>query len=176
MKTLKNLLLVLLLICTGTATYSQSNIVDEIIKKNTGQDGISEVEISKKMFRLMLSNSANPVTKELINNFESLTILVNETSPFQNPSLLDLKVSLDENTDYERLMYMKEDDETIALYTKVAKTSNENNMDKILHFILLSKDNSEEIIMSIKGNLTLKEIFTVSAMLNYDLSNIVPFR
>lgn len=176
MKTLTKLFALIILFILCSNAQAQNPLLKEILEKNSGKDGFSEIRISKKMLEYTLQSADMGPKSEKLNisqNFKSLVILVNESGEPFKPSMQDISKSLDEDKNYEQLMYMKDKSDVITVYTKEYQGSVSENKGKIEHFVLLVSEQSEQVIMSIEGTLSLKEIIFISNILDYDIEDLL---
>ncbi len=157
---------------TGSIS-AQVTAIDDLFEKYSGKENVSEIEMTQRMLKVVLKDKS--ATESIpIDRFKSFRIIANESGEPFNPGLALIKSTLEEN-DFERIAYLKERDEMVALYG-LSTGKQLNSEDLFSKFILIGKEpNTKEMLMIIEGNLTLKEIFIITAMMNYDLSRILPF-
>ena len=135
------------------------------------ENDVTSVVVTKNMFKLLSSidlNSDDPETKEylsLVNNLENIKIYTTEN--IEVAKRMDVAVAkyLANSKGLSELMRVKDDGKNIKFYSKEGK--NENYVSELLMHLTGSIDGEERtIIMSITGNIDLKQISKLTSDLN----------
>jgi hypothetical protein len=154
---MKRLFLLFTVLCLTLTIKAQSNPIDQMFDKYSEKDGFTVVTISSKMFSMFAN--LDPEDKDesnLISKLKSIRILsvedslLNKNLNFYNElsSKLDLSV-------YEELMLVK-DGRNITRFLIRHKD------DKIAELLMIQGGPNGNSLISIKGDLSLKNISDIS--------------
>lgn len=135
------------------------------------EDDVTSVVVTKNMFKLLSKidlDSDDPETKEylsLINNLENIKIYTTENVEVAKRMDLAVGKYIAKNKDLSELMRVKDDGKNIKFYSKEGK--NENYVSELLMHLTGNIDGDDRtIIMSITGNIDLKQISKLTSELN----------
>ena len=178
MKTIR-IISILLFTIIATNVVGQSNIINQIIDKYENENEFSSIHITKKMLEMISGPEKNEDEniKNIIDNFEEIRMLVNESGSQVKPHINEVIEEL-KQANYQKLMSLSEDGEKIVMYILEGKNQ------KIVDFVMLSSEvdkqndeimDIEEIFLTIKGELTLQQIVVISEMVDLDLAVIIDF-
>lgn len=168
------LLVVFLISLSGTLS-AQVPGINSLFDEYSGQDKVSEIEMTQRMLKVIMNERGPDAIQTPVDRFKSIHIMANKTGKPYEPSLTQLKQFLEERK-FERIAYLRENSEMVV-FLGLPTGKKLNDDDLFSKFVLLGKEpnNKSEIIMTIEGNLTLKEALTISALMNYDLTKIIKF-
>lgn len=162
---MKKLIMTLVLALTPALFFGQS-----VFDKYDGQNGVTAVIISKKMFELMSNIKPDSKDKEaqqylnLVKKLENLKVFVTSnakvTADMKATSAKYLKSAA-----LEELMRINDDGKNIRIYVKSGSTS--SKVRELLMFIEggNSKDD-DTVLMSLTGNFDLSEISVLTDKMN----------
>jgi hypothetical protein len=154
---MKKLVLIIIAIYNGLVLQAQTNPVDALFDKYSEKDGFTVVSISGKMFSMFANEDAeNKDVDNVISNLKSIKILTVEDS-LLNKNLnfyTELSKKLD-MTLYEELMVVK----TGPDMTKFLIRQSGN---KISELLVVTGGPGGNSLISVKGNLNLKNISDLS--------------
>lgn len=163
--TMKNLL-VLIMVFATSLTFGQ-NQVDKLFEKYDGKDGFTTVTISSAMFELIskieIETSDEDVknSKEIMDKLEGIKILacddhrINSEINFYDELLKNFP-----KKDYKELMRVKEDDQKVLFLIK-------EKGKMITELLLVVGGKGDNALISIKGDIDLKNISKLASTLNY---------
>lgn len=158
---MKKILLSFILISLVLSTRAQNNPVDEMFNKYSEKTGFTVVSISSKMFSLFATkDKENKDADDVISKLKSIKILSVEDS-LLNKNLnfySELSKKLDLSV-YEELMIVKEGPDI----TKFLIRQNGNTISELL---VITGGPGGNSLISIKGNLNLKNISDLSESLD----------
>ena len=135
--------------------------------KYENMDGVSSMVMDSNMFRLLSQidfNSSDPETKaylELVENIENVKVFSSEKSTIRQDMKSDVKAYL-QDTALEKLITSNDNNQHVALYAKPSEI--ENHVSELLIFLegTTESDNQNTIVVSITGNIDLKQVFKLA--------------
>lgn len=154
---MKRTILFFAALCTGILLNAQSGAVQQLFDKYSEKEGFTVVTISSRMFSMLADLSPdNDNEDNIINNLKSIQILtvndslLNKGINFHSEltKKLDLKV-------YEELMAVKEGSNQTKFLVRY-------NGERIAELLVISGGPGGNSLISIKGNLSLKNISQLS--------------
>lgn len=148
MKKRTYILTLMLVICTAFCHAQQS-----FFDKYAEMDGVSSVYITKSMLSLFpgMSGEVNGINVgNIANRLDNIQILSCDEMPIIEQLRKETK-DINTKNGYEELVRIREDGEKTTIYFKECKKGNSE-------FVLITDEKDEFTIISIVGNLTLKEI------------------
>ena len=148
MKKRTYILTLMLVICTAFCHAQQS-----FFDKYAEMDGVSSVYITKSMLSLFpgMSGKVNGINVgNIANRLDNIQILSCDEMPIIEQLRKETK-DINTKNGYEELVRIREDGEKTTIYFKECKKGNSE-------FVLITDEKDEFTIISIVGNLTLKEI------------------
>lgn len=145
-------------------SFGQKNPIDELFDKYSGQEGVTTVYISSRMFSLIAqADLDDEEIEELMNNLKSIRILSVEDS------LLNRKVNfyreLEEKMDfsnYEELMVVKEGGQDLKFLIR----EKGKRIEELL--MIGGGESGGNVLLSIKGDLSLSNISDISGKIGFD--------
>lgn len=158
---MKYLYLILSIFFMCVSANAQISPVEELFEKYKDTDGFTVVNISGKMFGMFASFSETEEGKNVMSNTEYIKVLSGETKDVNFYDELKGKMRF---SDYEELMTVQEPGEVTKMLVKYADAS----QTKIQEFLLISSSNEENTLISIKGNLNIKDLAGFSSTLGIE--------
>lgn len=154
---MKKLVFLFTAVFLTTVLKAQNNAVDEMFRKYQEREGFSVITISSGLFR-MISNleTENEDADNIIHNLKSIRILsvkdslLNKGLNFYNELTRKLNTSA-----YEELMVVKEGPDITKFLVK-------HNGERISELLVISGGPDGNSLISIQGNLSLKNISDLS--------------
>jgi len=136
-----------------------------------GQEGVTSVVVTKNMFKLLAQidlESDDPEVADyldLVNNLEFIKIFTTDRPDVAKKMNSSVEKYLNKNSGLSELMRVREDGNVVKFYTREGK--NENFVSELLmHVSSTENDQVEAVIMSITGNIDLKQISKLTKDLN----------
>ena len=153
---MKKIILILTVIMIPFVSFSQNTPVDELFDKYSGTEGITSVYITSYMFSMFSDlETDDPEFDELVKNLKGIKILATDETYSGNANfykeIID-KLPMDK---YKELMVIKEKDQDVKFLI------NEQN-GKIIELLLIAGGKGENALISIQGNIDLKNIAKLS--------------
>lgn len=154
---MKKTILFFTALCTGILLQAQAGAVQQMFDKYSERDGFTVVTISSRMFSMLAElDSDNDNSDNIIDNLKSIQILsindslLNKGINFYSEltKKLDLKV-------YEELMAVKEGSNQTKFLVRY-------NGERIAELLVITGGPGGNSLISIKGNLSLKNISQLS--------------
>lgn len=134
-------------------------------------DDVTSIVVTKNMFKLLSQidvESDDPEVKEymeLVDNLENIKIFVTENKELASRMKSDVASYVSASKGLSELMRVKDDGKNIKFYSKEGK--NENFVSELLMFLDGEMDGKEgTVIMSITGNIDLKQVSKLTKDLN----------
>lgn len=134
-------------------------------------DDVTSIVVTKNMFKLLSQidvESDDPEVKEymeLVDNLENIKIFVTENNELASRMKSDVESYVSASKGLSELMRVKDDGKNIKFYSKEGK--NENFVSELLMFLDGEMDGKEgTVIMSITGNIDLKQVSKLTKDLN----------
>jgi hypothetical protein len=158
---MKRLIIILLVLGASTIVNAQA-YVDDVFSKYAGQPGFTSVHITPQLFNLLsMLDSEDADLKILSKNLKSLKILVSEEKSIGFTKEVNAKIGKE---NFLNIMEIIDGKQKVNFYVKQKE-------DVITDFILLSIDDTEEVLISITGNLKLNELSKLGKNKSFDSKN-----
>lgn len=160
---MKRSILIFTALCTTLLLQAQSNAVQQMFDKYSERDGFTVVTISSRMFSMLAElGDDDDEADNIINNLSSIQILsvndslLNKGINFYSEltKKLDLKI-------YEELMAVKEGANQTKFLVRY-------NGERISELLVITGGPAGNSLISIKGNLSLKNISQLSKSMDMD--------
>lgn len=160
---MKRTILIFTVLCTSLILQAQSGAVQQMFDKYSERDGFTVVTISSRMFSMLAElDDDEDKADNIINNLNSIQILsvndslLNKGINFYSEltKKLDIKV-------YEELMAVKEGANQTKFLVRY-------NGDRISELLVISGGPGGNSLISIKGNLSLKNISQLSKSMDIE--------
>lgn len=161
---MKKISLILTLAIFPLLITAQNKVVDKLFEKYAGKEGFTTVLISSKMFSLFSNlETDDEEFDDLMNNLKSIRILATDNDVeldkdinFYDEIMKELKVS-----EYEELMVIQEKDQNVKFLIREVDG-------KIVELLLVSGGKGGNALISIKGDIDLKNISKLSKSMNVE--------
>lgn len=142
--------------------WAQNSPVDQLFDKYSGKEGFTSVYISSYMFS-MFSNleTDDPEFDELVKNLKAIKILATDESFTGSVNFFKEIIDKLPKDQYKELMVIKEKDQDVKFLV------NEKN-GKIIELLLIAGGKGENVLISIQGNIDLKNISKLSRSMNIE--------
>jgi hypothetical protein len=148
-------LLMLALPCTA-----QNKAIDDIYNKFEGKNGVTTVNISSDMMKLVAQMDSNDVkAKDLFGQISGVKILTFDKAQPEDKVAFESMVKVLPLSDYKELMVVKEKNNNVRMLLK-------ENQGKISEFLLLVTGGNEPVLISISGNINPKELGKLTRCMN----------
>ncbi|MCB2196114.1 MAG: DUF4252 domain-containing protein [Bacteroidetes bacterium] len=153
---MKKVIVNLIFILIPMMLLAQKTPVDELFDKYSGKEGFTSVYITSYMFSMFTDVETNdPEFDELMKNLKAIKILATDETYNGNANfykeIID-KLPMDQ---YKELMVIKEKDQDVKFLI--------NEKDgKIVELLLIAGGKDENALISIQGNIDLKNISKLS--------------
>jgi len=156
-KIMKRTIVFFLTFILTVSSFAQKNPIDEMFDKYAGREGITTVYISSKMFSMMAGMDLDDEELEdVINNLKSIRILTVDDDELNNK--LNFFSELQKDLDisgYEELMVVKESEKDLKFLVK-------EKGKRIDELLMIGGGPGQNVLISIKGDLDLKNITSIS--------------
>lgn len=158
MKT-KAILLSVVLLFTAFNTFAKEDSFAHL----TDREDIAVVEVTKSLLAMMAKDS-NGSTKikgleldDMINKLENIRVFNTESTDAIGLIKDAFNKEIKSNENYEKLMQMKDGDESVIFYAEKQK-----NSDKISTMLLLVSEPDEAVLIEMKGNFTMEDLKAIT--------------
>lgn len=140
--------------------FAQNTPVDELFDKYSGKEGFTSVYITSYMFSMFTDVETNdPEFDELMKNLKGIKILATDESYNGNANFYKEIIDKLPMSQYKELMVIKEKDQDVKFLI--------NEKDgKIIELLLIAGGKDENTLISIQGNIDLKNISKLSKSMN----------
>lgn len=135
------------------------------------EDDVTSVVVTKNMFKLLSKieiESDDPEVRaymEMVNNLDNIKVFITENESIRARMRADIKKYVSSSNGLEELMRINNDGKNIKFYSRQGK--DENHVSELLMFLDGKMDGKEgTVIMSITGNIDLKQISKLTKELN----------
>lgn len=157
---MKKIFLVLTVLVIPIFAFSQKTPVDELFDKYSGKEGFTSVYITSYMFS-MFSNleTDDPEFDKLVKNLKGIKILATDDTYSGNANFYKEIIDKLPMSQYKELMVVKEKDQDVKFLI--------NEKDgKIIELLVIAGGKDENALISIQGNIDLKNISKLSKSMN----------
>ena len=149
------------------AAFSQKNPIDDLFDKYSGKEGVTTIFISSRMFSMIAQvDLDDEELQELVTNLKSIRIMT------ISDSLLNEKINFYEELGrrldydkYEELMVVKDGGKDLIFLIK------EKGNKRIEELLMVGGGTGSNVLLSIKGDLDLKNIAEISKNIGIDELN-----
>lgn len=135
------------------------------------ENDVTSVVVTKNMFKLLSKieiESDDPEVEaymEMVNNLDNIKVFITENESIRARMKADVKKYVSSSKGLEELMRVKDDGKNVKFYSRQGK--DENHVSELLMFMDGEMDGKEgTVIMSITGNIDLKQISKLTKELN----------
>jgi hypothetical protein len=154
---MKRTLILFLLFTLFSPLFGQTNPIDRMFDRYSGQDGFTSIYISSRMFSMIArADMEDEELQEIMNNLKSIRILTADSIMADKVNFyLELEKDMDFSK-YEELMVVKDGSTDLKFLIK----EKGKRIEELL--MIGGGDNGGNILLSIKGDLSLKNISDIS--------------
>lgn len=131
------------------------DLIDGLISKYQGQKGFTTVVVHNAMFDLAAAFDDDEDLSKLKDMVDNIRIIAMDENMDSNINFFDEMKSHVNTGDYVELMTVKEADNDVVFYVKYAGKD-------IAELLLVAGGSDDNAVVSIKGNIKLKELASLS--------------
>lgn len=161
---MKKLMVVLMMMAVAVAARAQGDAISKFFSKYQNDETFSQVNMSSKMFSLMANLEVeNPEDQEVVNmisKLKGLKILAKEEAR-NSRELYKEALGMIPAKEYEELMSVRDKDKDMKFFIK-------ETGGKISELVMVAGGNEEFMLLSIFGEIDLKQISKISKKMNID--------
>lgn len=154
--------MILVMMAGSVATYAQNDAITKFFNKYASDESFTQVTISSKMFSLFtnmeVTNAEDKEVLDAITKLKGLRILKKD-DPLKSRALYKEAFSLIPLREYEELMSVRDKDKDMKFMIK-------ESGGKIAELLMIMGGNNEFMILSIFGEIDLKQISRISKKMN----------
>ncbi len=127
------------------------DFVDDVFNKYSGNQNFTSIVISKNLLDFAFSIDKKNDLNNLKGKISDLKILVSERKDDANNNFVDeIRSSLNKN-EYMSLIEIRDGKTKVNFYVK-------KNGDKIIHLLLLASEAEQDVLLSLSGEFTMKDL------------------
>lgn len=153
---MKKIILNLVLLFSPFFLVAQNSPVDELFEKYSGKEGFTSVYITSYMFSMFADmETEDPEFDELVKNLTGIKILATDETYAGNANFYTEIINKLPLSKYKELMVIKEKDQDVKFLIH-------EKDGKIIELLLLAGGKNENVLISIQGNIDLKNISKLS--------------
>mgnify|MGYP000577881610 CR=1 FL=1 len=162
---MKKTILVLIAIVWGGTAFAQQNAITNYFNEYVSDTAFTKVNVTSKMFSLFTEiDSEDAAEKEVIealSKLKGIKVLMNDNPV--NPSALyrDAEAKIAKDKSYEELMSVQDGKENVKFMIKESKGI-------ISELFMIVGGNEQFIVMSLYGEIDLKQIAKLSKIIKMD--------
>lgn len=161
---MKKLMIVMVMMAAVIGVQAQGDAISKFFTKYQNDVSFSQVNMSSKMFSLMANLEVeNPEDQEVVNmisKLKGLRILAKEEAR-DSRELYKEALSMIPKSEFEELMSVRDKDKDMKFYIKEAGG-------KISELVMVAGGNDEFMILSLFGEIDLKQVSKISKKMNID--------
>lgn len=161
----------LLMIFTVQNTFAQNNAIDKYYKDFQQKKSLDVISLASKMLPLLIDDKQGKEKAELtaiLNKFTALKMLLTSKASNGNDLFTTANTLIPES--YETLLSIDESDRKVKCYTL------ENSAGKISELVMIAWQWGRFMVMSITGDIDLKEIYRLTQSINFSGLNEQRFK
>ena len=159
---MKKVILSLLILLLTTTLFAQRTPVDDLFDKYSGKEGFTSVYITSYMFSMFSDlETDDPEFDALVKNLKAIKILATDETYNGNANFYKEIVDKLPMSEYKELMVVKEKDQDVKFLI------NEKN-GRIIELLLIAGGKDENALISIQGNIDLKNISKLAKTMQID--------
>ncbi len=137
------------------------DFIDDLFRKYSGNDGFTSIVINKALLDFAFTINNDKDIDKLKGKISDLRILISDEHQQGNSSTFkdEIKNSITKN-DYQNLIEILDGKNKVNFYVK-------KDNDKIVHLIIIASENNEKVLLSLKGQFTMKELIKMGKDSNH---------
>jgi hypothetical protein len=160
----KEMLGVVMMVLLSVAAQAQNDVIAKFFNKYDGDESFSKVSISGKMFSMMANIDGNTEDEKAmisaISKIKGLKILKKDDAR-NSRELYKEALSMVPTGQFEELMTVRDKDKDMKFFTK-------ESGGKISELVMVLGGNEEFLVMSLFGEIDLKEMGKIGKSVNID--------
>jgi Domain of unknown function (DUF4252) len=161
---MKKLMVGLVMMAVAVAAQAQGDAISKFFSKYQNDETFSQVNMSSKMFSLMANLEVeNPEDQEVVNmisKLKGLKILAKEEAR-NSRELYKEALGMIPAKEYEELMSVRDKDKDMKFFIK-------ESGGKISELVMVAGGNEEFMLLSLFGEIDLKQVSKISKKMNID--------
>jgi len=161
---MKKLIVGFVMMAVAVAAQAQGDAISKFFSKYQNDETFSQVNMSSKMFSLMADLEVeNPEDQEVVNmisKLKGLKILAKEEAR-NSRELYKEALSMIPAKEYEELMSVRDKDKDMKFFIK-------ESGGKISELVMVAGGNEEFMLLSLFGEIDLKQVSKISKKMNID--------
>lgn len=161
---MKKLLLGMVMMIGAIAAQAQNDAIAKFFTKYQSDESFSQVTVSGKMFSMMANIDGNTEEeKAMINSISKIKGLkiLSKSEARNSRELYKEAISMIPTKDFEELMSVRDKDKDMKFFTK-------ESGGKISELVMVMGGNEEFMVMTIFGEIDLKEISKIGKSVNIE--------
>lgn len=160
---MKKILLLLLAAALPLAAGAQKMTFTQLQEKYADEQGYTTVEITQAMLELMSKSNKKAPESSLIGSIGGITrISILTASRAEDDFVADMKKVVGEGSGYKLLASVNENGQhTLFHYKEVPNPENGDEPPRISELVMILHGASDNLIMSIHGDFTIKQITSI---------------
>lgn len=161
---MKKLMVGIVMMAVSVAAQAQGDAISKFFSKYQNDETFSQVNMSSKMFSLMANLEVeNPEDQEVVNmisKLKGLKILAKEEAR-NSRELYKEALGMIPAKEYEELMSVRDKDKDMKFFIK-------ESGGKISELVMVAGGNEEFMLLSLFGEIDLKQVSKISKKMNID--------
>ncbi len=161
---MKKLMVGIVMMAVAVAAQAQGDAISKFFSKYQNDETFSQVNMSSKMFSLMANLEVeNPEDQEVVNmisKLKGLKILAKEEAR-NSRELYKEALGMIPAKEYEELMSVRDKDKDMKFFIK-------ESGGKISELVMVAGGNEEFMLLSLFGEIDLKQVSKISKKMNID--------
>lgn len=161
---MKKFVIGLMMVVASVAAQAQGDAISKFFTKYQNDESFSQVNMSSKMFSLManleVENPEDQEVVEMISKLKGLRILAKEEAR-NSRELYKEALGMIPKNEFEELMSVRDKDKDMKFYIK-------ESGGKISELVMVAGGNEEFMILSLFGEIDLKQVSKISKKMNID--------
>jgi hypothetical protein len=160
----KSMLVIVMVMIVVVVGNAQSTVISKFFNKYEGDETFSQVTISGKMFSMMANlDGDTPEEKSMISAISKIRGLkiLKKSEARNSRELYKEAMAMIPTGEFEELMTVRDKDKDMKFYTKEAGG-------KISELVMVMGGNDEFLVMSLFGEIDLKEMGKIGKSVNID--------
>jgi len=161
---MKKLMLGIVLMAVSVIANAQNDAIAKFFTKYQNDETFSQVTVSGKMFSMMANlDGDTPEEKAMINSISKIKGLkiLTKSEARNSRELYKEAISMIPTKDFEELMSVREKDKDMKFFTK-------ESGGKISELVMVMGGNDEFMVMTIFGEIDLKDISKIGKSVNIE--------
>lgn len=161
---MKKLLIGFVMMAVSVMANAQNDAIAKFFTKYQGDESFSQVTVSGKMFSMMANlDGDTPEEKAMINSISKIKGLkiLSKSDARNSRELYKEAISMIPAKDFEELMSLRDKDKDMKFFTK-------ESGGKISELVMVMGGNDEFMVMTIFGEINLKDISKIGKSVNIE--------